>query len=117
MLSAIIANGEATAVHLLAAFRAFIRGGGDIGLFEATSAALREFYRQHRPQWLLDIGAGDGLALRELTEHQLIVGAAEPSSAWLSERPPLDSPAAVLPTTPDRTPRRTSPPPAPSTGT
>ncbi|GAA2793210.1 class I SAM-dependent methyltransferase [Saccharopolyspora taberi] len=46
-----------------AAFRAFIRGGGNIGLYEQTSAALRDAYRRHRPRRVLDIGVGDGLAL------------------------------------------------------
>ena len=45
------------------AFRAFIRGGGNIGLYEQTSAALRQAHQRHRPQCVLDIGVGDGLAL------------------------------------------------------
>ncbi|WP_190813451.1 methyltransferase domain-containing protein [Saccharopolyspora pogona] len=87
LLSAITANGDATAVYdSPAAFRAFIRGGGNIGLYEATSTALRKLYRHQRPQRLLDIGAGDGLALLPaLTEHKPVVGVVEPSSALLAE--------------------------------
>ena len=43
------------------AFQAFIREGGNVGLYTATSAALAGCYDQVRT--LLDIGCGDGLAL------------------------------------------------------
>lgn len=46
-----------------AAFAAFIRGGGNVGLYAATSAALADLYDRHRPGSLLDIGCGDGAAL------------------------------------------------------
>ncbi|MEV0697934.1 methyltransferase domain-containing protein [Saccharopolyspora sp. NPDC050389] len=87
LLSVITADGDAASVYdSPAAFRAFIRGGGNIGLYEATSAALRELYRRHRPQRLLDIGTGDGLALLPaLTEHLPTVGVVEPSTALLAE--------------------------------
>lgn len=45
------------------AFRAFIRGGGNVELYERTSAALRAAYAQFRPRSVLDVGVGDGLAL------------------------------------------------------
>jgi hypothetical protein len=45
------------------AFSVFIRGGGNIPLYEATSAALRQAYAQDGAASLLDIGVGDGLAL------------------------------------------------------
>src|SRR4051812_21352747 len=44
-------------------FAAFIRGGGNVALYAALVATLRERYRRHRPASLLDIGTGDGLAL------------------------------------------------------
>lgn len=46
-----------------AAFRAFIRGGGNLGLYRATSAHLADVHRTARPHALLEIGPGDGLAL------------------------------------------------------
>ncbi|MCI2421044.1 class I SAM-dependent methyltransferase [Saccharopolyspora sp. K220] len=87
LLAMITAEGGATGVYdSPAAFRAFIRGGGNVGLYEATSGALREIYRQHQPQRVLDIGVGDGLALLPaLVEHQPVVGVVEPSAALLAE--------------------------------
>lgn len=46
-----------------AAFEAFIRGGGNVPLYEATSAALAQLYDTHGVDTLLDIGCGDGMAL------------------------------------------------------
>jgi len=46
-----------------AAFRAFIRGGGNGPLYRATSAALAAGYRRRQPTSLLEIGPGDGHAL------------------------------------------------------
>jgi SAM-dependent methyltransferase len=46
-----------------AAFQAFIDGGGNVGLYEAVSAALSRLYDELQPQRLLDIGCGDGRAL------------------------------------------------------
>ncbi|WP_224364901.1 class I SAM-dependent methyltransferase [Hyalangium versicolor] len=43
-------------------FLAFIRGGGNVTLYQETSAALRSSYPV-KPFQLLDIGVGDGLAL------------------------------------------------------
>lgn len=43
-------------------FRAFIRGGGNVPLYQETSAALTRCYPSE-PFQLLDIGVGDGLAL------------------------------------------------------
>ncbi|WP_165968291.1 methyltransferase domain-containing protein [Saccharopolyspora elongata] len=87
LLAVIIAGCDAAGVYdSPAAFRAFIRGGGNIGLYEATSGALRELYQRHRPQRLLDIGTGDGMALLPaLTEHSPAVGVVEPSAALLAE--------------------------------
>jgi SAM-dependent methyltransferase len=46
-----------------AAFEAFIRGGGNVALYRATSAALAAQYERVAPARLLDLGCGDGLAL------------------------------------------------------
>jgi hypothetical protein len=43
-------------------FAAFIRGGGNVPLYEQTSAALSRHYPGH-PFELLDVGVGDGRAL------------------------------------------------------
>ena len=45
------------------AFAAFIRGGGNVALYAAASAALRKRYAGYEALRLLDIGVGDGLAL------------------------------------------------------
>lgn len=64
LLARYVADNAAGAVYdSPAAFRAFIRGGGNVALYAKTSAALQELYRRVRPRSLLDIGAGDGLAL------------------------------------------------------
>lgn len=47
-----------------AAFEAFINGGGNLALYEAVVAALGDVYADARPTTLLDIGCGDGRALR-----------------------------------------------------
>lgn len=46
-----------------AAFTAFIRGGGNVGLYESTSRALAERYRTLGVRSLVDIGCGDGQAV------------------------------------------------------
>lgn len=46
-----------------AAFTAFIRGGGNVGLYDAVSAALAARYDRHEVTTLLDIGCGDGRAV------------------------------------------------------
>lgn len=46
-----------------AAFTAFIRGGGNIALYDAVSAALAERYERLGVTSLVDIGCGDGRAL------------------------------------------------------
>jgi ubiquinone/menaquinone biosynthesis C-methylase UbiE len=67
------------------AFTAFIRGGGNLRLYERTSAALAAVYRAHPGAALLDIGAGDGLALLPaLTPDIASVTALEPSAAMLA---------------------------------
>jgi hypothetical protein len=68
-----------------AAFGTFIRGGGNVGLYAAVSAALRNVYAQHESLRLLDIGVGDGLALLPaLTAAVRQVDLVEPSSPMLT---------------------------------
>jgi hypothetical protein len=66
------------------AFGAFIRGGGNVPLYEAVSAALRAVYGEYEALQLLDIGVGDGLALLPaLTPQVARVDLVEPSAALL----------------------------------
>ncbi|TCP47240.1 hypothetical protein EV191_11234 [Tamaricihabitans halophyticus] len=67
------------------AFRSYIRGGGNIQLYQATSAALRAA-QQRWPGRLLDIGVGDGLALLPaLTDRVTGVDLVEPSTELLGK--------------------------------
>lgn len=64
-----------------AAFGAFIRGGGNVALYEATVGVLRESYRWWRPGSVLDVGAGDGLALvPAVSDQSMTVDVVEPSA-------------------------------------
>ena len=71
-----------------AAFEAFVEGGGNIPLYQATSAALAGLYDQHRPAALLDIGCGNGRALlpalRAAGHQPDRITLVEPSEALLS---------------------------------
>lgn len=62
-LERVVAQGKAGVYVDGDAFAAFIRGGGNVGLYEATSAALSAVYRDYPALRLLDIGVGDGMAL------------------------------------------------------
>jgi SAM-dependent methyltransferase len=70
-----------------AAFEAFIRGGGNVRLYEATSAALAGLYDAHRPAAVLDVGCGDGAALlpalRAAGHRPARVDVVEPSAPLL----------------------------------
>src|SRR5690349_21232040 len=69
-----------------AGFSAFIRGGSNQRLYQATSAALRSVYSEYSAATLLDIGVGDGMALLPaLSEHVAHVIVVEPSSALLQQ--------------------------------
>ena len=71
------------------AFAAFIRGGGNVGLYAAVSAALRAIYDEYESLRLLDIGVGDGLALLPaLTPAVTGLDLVEPSAAMLLPRAP-----------------------------
>jgi len=78
-----------------AAFTAFIRGGGNIGLYEAVSTALAGLYDRLGVTSLVDIGCGDGRALvpalRAATTTPAVT-LVEPSRAL------LDAALADLPT-------------------
>lgn len=69
-----------------AAFEAFINGGGNTALYEAVVTALREVYARTRPTTLLDVGCGDGRALRPALDGPhapAAVTVVEPSAALL----------------------------------
>ncbi len=68
------------------AFAAFIRGGGNVPLYAAASAALRERYAGYEALRLLDIGVGDGLALLPaLPDNLAALTLVEPSEPMLSK--------------------------------
>jgi Methyltransferase domain len=64
-----------------AAFEAFVRGGGNVGLYRAVSAALAGLYDARTPARLVDLGCGDGLALLPA----LAVAAHRPATLTLVE--------------------------------
>ena len=65
-------------------FSAFIRGGGNIPLYEQVSAALQTVYQQYDHLRLLDIGVGDGRALLPaLTPNIARLDLLEPSAPML----------------------------------
>lgn len=67
------------------AFGAFIRGGGNLPLYAAVSAALAEAYAPYQGLALLDVGVGDGMALLPaLTPNIARVDLVEPSAPMLS---------------------------------
>lgn len=69
-----------------AAFTAFVRGGGNVALYERLSEKLAAGYDRTRPDTLLDIGCGDGLALVPALE----------SAGHRPRRADLVEPSAVL---------------------
>src|ERR1700738_5146124 len=74
-----------------AAFTAFVRGGGNVVLYERLSARLADGYDKTQPETLLDIGCGDGLALVPALESAGHLPArldlVEPSVALLDAAP------------------------------
>ncbi len=71
-----------------AAFEAFIDGGGNVGLYRAVTEALVRVCAEARPSNLLDIGCGDGRALRPVLASghaPTSVTLVEPSTALLDE--------------------------------
>jgi SAM-dependent methyltransferase len=78
-----------------AAFQAFIAGGGNVSLYEATSARLAREHRAVGARRVLDVGCGDGRALVPAIDGAPTVEAitlVEPSRALLA-----DAVAAFLP--------------------
>lgn len=71
------------------AFSAFIRAGGNVPLYENTSAALQRIYGEYDSLSLLDVGAGDGLALLPALTHARArirhLDVLEPSLAMLNK--------------------------------
>lgn len=83
-LKRVAANGKASVYVTGNAFKAFIRGGGNVPLYAAVSAALRRAYPKHGAFTLLDIGVGDGLALLPaLVPNLHRVELVEPAAALL----------------------------------
>lgn len=82
-----VAEGGPASVYVSGeAFGAFIRGGGNVPLYERTSAALREVYAAYERLSLLDIGVGDGLALLPaLSPAVQRLDLVEPSAALLAQ--------------------------------
>ncbi|WP_290061742.1 class I SAM-dependent methyltransferase [Amycolatopsis solani] len=80
-------DGSAPVYDQPGAFTAFIRGGGNIGLYRALSAALAERYDAEKPESLLDLGCGDGLAvvpaLEQASHTPPRIDLVEPSAALL----------------------------------
>lgn len=60
-----------------AAFTAFARGGGNVGLYRATHQALRSCYAGHPELRLLDLGTGEGHALLPALTPEVAVRVAE----------------------------------------
>ncbi len=81
-----VAEGGSASVYVTGdAFTAFIRGGGNVPLYEHTSAALRAVYSAYAQFSLLDVGVGDGLALLPaLTPAVQRLDLVEPSAALLA---------------------------------
>ncbi|WP_228004469.1 class I SAM-dependent methyltransferase [Amycolatopsis sp. YIM 10] len=70
-----------------AAFTAFIRGGGNVNLYEQLARRLASLYDDRRPESLLDLGCGDGLALvpalEKAAHRPSRIDLVEPSGALL----------------------------------
>lgn len=83
-LSHVIEHGTHHTYTSPAGFEAFIRGGGNVALYEELRASLQHIYHTYTDLVLLDIGVGDGEALLPAlpdTIGQLDV--VEPSTAML----------------------------------
>lgn len=89
------------------AFEAFIRGGGNVPLYQRVSDALASLYAEFGVDALLDIGCGDGLALLpalQRTRHlPRRIDLVEPSHALLQVAL-RDLAAAILQPVPHCTP-------------
>ncbi len=85
-LQRVQAQGKARVYVESNAFSAFIRGGSNVALYQAASAALQKRYAAYKTLRLLDIGVGDGLALlpalQDNVAHLTLV---EPSAPMLRQ--------------------------------
>lgn len=80
----VLEKGKKSVYVSAAGFAEFIRGGGNVSLYQAVSKALQEVYRQYPDLTLLDIGVGDGLALLPaLTDNIRHIDVLEPSKSML----------------------------------
>lgn len=81
-------DGQGSVYDQPAAFEAFIRGGGNVSLYDAVSRALADLLDAHRPEALLDVGCGDGTALvpalRAARHRPARLDVLEPSPALLA---------------------------------
>lgn len=69
-----------------AGFEAFIRGGGNVPLYENVSSRLGQVYVGYTNLLLLDIGTGDGYALLPaLTSQVAHIDVIEPSTAMVNK--------------------------------
>lgn len=83
-LERLAAAGPASVYVTGEAFGAFIRGGGNLPLYAAVSAALGDVYAGYGALALLDVGVGDGMALLPaLAPAVARVDLVEPSAAML----------------------------------
>ncbi|SEN11895.1 hypothetical protein SAMN02800694_2826 [Luteibacter sp. UNCMF331Sha3.1] len=89
-----LSGDERNAYDAPRAFEVFIRGGGNPALYDAVSTALASLIEDPRVDALLDIGAGDGMALLPALQRARrvprSVDVVEPSSGLLDRlRPQL----------------------------
>ena len=79
--------GSAPVYDQPSAFTAFIRGGGNVELYRRLSEELAARYDADRPESLLDLGCGDGLAvvpaLQQASHTPSRIDLVEPSAALL----------------------------------
>jgi ubiquinone/menaquinone biosynthesis C-methylase UbiE len=84
-LQRVIKDGKQNVYVQPDAFGVFIRGGGNVPLYENTSNAMRAVYAEYAGATVIDIGVGDGLALTvALTDTIKDVTLVEPSAAMLA---------------------------------
>ncbi|MEV4143329.1 class I SAM-dependent methyltransferase [Amycolatopsis sp. NPDC049691] len=80
-------DGSAAVYDRPEAFTAFIRGGGNVELYRRLSEELAARYDSAKPESLLDLGCGDGLAvvpaLEQATHAPSRIDLVEPSAALL----------------------------------
>jgi hypothetical protein len=70
-----------------AAFTAFVRGGGNVVLYERLSARLADGYDKTQLATLLDIGCGDGLALVPTARATCLPGSTSSNRLWRCSTP------------------------------